>query len=57
MAYVITQTDVDIVNQHAKELFAKIELLNKEFKVVYSLEGNLISDSFSISTDSNVRRT
>lgn len=57
MAYVITQTDIDIVNQHSKELFAKVELLNKEFKVIYSLEGNLISDSFSISTDSNVRRT
>ena len=57
MAYIITQTDIDIVNQHAKELFAKVELLNREFKVIYSLEGNLISDSFSISTDSNVRRT
>lgn len=55
--YIITQNDIDIVNQNVKELFAKIELLNKEYKVIYSLEGNLISDSFSISTDSNVRRT
>lgn len=57
MAYIITQNDLDIVNQNTKELFAKIELLNKEYKVIYSLEGNLISDSFSISTESNVRRT
>ena len=55
--YIITQNDIDIVNQNTKEIFAKIELLNKEMKVIYSLEGNLISDSFSISTDSNVRRT
>ena len=55
--YIITQSDVDIVNQNVKELFAKIELLNKELKVIYSLEGNLISDSFSISTESNIRRT
>ena len=54
---IITQADRDIVNQSAKELYAKVELLNKEFKVIHSLEGNLISDSFSISTDSNVRRT
>ena len=55
--YIITQNDIDIVNQNAKEIFAKIELLNKDMKVIYSLEGNLISDSFSVSTDSNVRRT
>lgn len=55
--YIITQNDIDIINQNAKEIFAKIELLNKEMKVIYSLEGNLISDSFSVSTDSNVRRT
>ena len=55
--YVITQNDIDIVNQNAKELFAKVELLNRDYKVIYSLEGNLISDSFSISAESNVRRT
>jgi hypothetical protein len=55
--YIITQDDINIVNQNVKELFVKIELLNKNFKVIYSFEGNLISDSFSISSDSNVRRT
>lgn len=54
---IITQSDKDIVNQSTKELYAKVELLNREFKVIYLLEGNLVSDSFSISTDSNVRRT
>jgi hypothetical protein len=57
MAYIITQNDLDIINQNAKELFSKIELLNKEYKVIYTLEGYLISDSFSISAESNVRRT
>ena len=55
--YIITQDDINIVNQNIKELFVKIELLNKSYKVIYSFEGNLISDSFSISSDSNVRRT
>lgn len=55
--YIITQSDIDIVNQNVKEIFAKIELLNKDMKVIYYLEGNLISDSFSVSTESNVRRT
>lgn len=55
--YIITQDDINIVNQNVKELFVRVELLNKNFKVIYSFEGNLISDSFSVSTDSNVRRT
>lgn len=55
--YIITQEDKNIVNQNAKELFAKIELLNRDYKVIELLEGNLISDSFSITTESNVRRT
>lgn len=54
---IITREDRDIVNQQIKEIFAKVELLNKEYKVEGLLEGNLISDSFSISTESNVRRT
>ena len=57
MAYIITQEDKNIVNQNVKEVFAKIELLNANFKVVNVLEGCLMSDSFSIDANSAVRRT
>ena len=54
---IITQTDKNIVNQSAKELFVTIELLNSDMKVVDSIDGKLISDSFSIDANSAVRRT
>lgn len=54
---VITQTDKNIVNQNVKELFVTVELLNSDMKVVDSIEGRLISDSFSIDAGSAVRRT
>ena len=54
---VITQRDKNIVNQSVKELFAIVELLNSDMKVVDSIEGKLISDSFSIDANSAVRRT
>ena len=54
---VITQRDKNIVNQSVKELFAILEILNSDMKVVDVIEGKLISDSFSINSDSGVRRT
>jgi len=53
----ITQRDKNIVNQSAKELFVTVELLNRDMKVIDSIEGKLISDSFSIDANSAVRRT
>jgi hypothetical protein len=54
---IITQRDKNIVNQGVKELFVTIELLNQDMKVVDVIEGNLISDSFSVDAESDVRRT
>lgn len=54
---VITQRDKNIVNQVAKELYAYVELLNTDMKVVDYIEGKLISDSFSIDANSSIRRT
>lgn len=53
----ITQIDKNIVTQSAKELFAIVEILNSDMKVVDVIEGKLISDSFSIDANSGVRRT
>lgn len=57
MAYIVTQQDIDIIRQSNRELYTKVELLNHNFKVIDALEGNLISDSYSISAESNIRRT
>ena len=57
MVRIITQEDKNIVNQNVKEVFAKIELLNKNYKVIEVLDGYVISDSFSIDASSAVRRT
>ena len=54
---IITQTDKNIVNQAVKDLSVTVELLDSDFKVVDYIEGNLISDSFSIDANSAVRRT
>ena len=54
---IISQKDKDIVNQSVKELTVSIELLDSNMKVVNVIEGNLISDSFTIDANSAVRRT
>ena len=33
MGYIITQSDRDIVQQNVKEIFVKVELLNKNYKI------------------------
>lgn len=57
MARMITQQDLALLHQSQKTIFAKVELLNQKFKVIDSIEGNLISDSFSCDGTSAVRRT
>ncbi len=54
---IVTQADKNIVNQAVKELSVTVELLNSDMKVVDVIEGKLISDSFSIDANSDVRRT
>lgn len=55
--YIVTQKDIEILMQSDKTLFYKLELLNEDFKVLDVIDGNLISDSISISADSDIRRT
>ena len=55
--YIVRQKDIEILMQSDKTLFYKLELLNKNMKVLDVIEGNLISDNISISSDSDVRRT
>ena len=55
--FIVKQKDIEILMQSDKELYYKLELLNENMKVIDLIEGNLISDNISISSDSDVRRT
>ena len=55
--YIVKQKDIEVLMQSDKELHYKLELLNESMKVIDLIEGNLISDNISISSDSDVRRT
>mgnify|MGYP001287862311 FL=1 len=57
MSYFPTQEDFAILRNKNKELFIKVELLNKSFKTIDELKGKLVSDDFSIDAESDIRRT
>ena len=53
----VTQKDIELLMQSNKELFFKLDLLNQDLRTIDYIEGNLISDNISISSDSDIRRT
>lgn len=55
--YSPTQADIAIIKQTEKDVYVKIDLLNKQFKILESLQGNLISDSLSVDSESKQRRS
>lgn len=57
MYYAPTQVDLNLVMQPTKDIFVKIDLLNKNFKTIDSLECNLISDNLSVDGESKQRRS
>ena len=57
MAYNPQQSDLEILRQSDRKVYSKIELLNKNFKLLGKLEGELIDDSYSIDSDSDIRTT
>ena len=57
MAYIPTNEDIQMIKQKTKDVYVKLELLNKKFKTIESLEGNLISDNLSVDSESKQRRT
>lgn len=57
MAYIPTKSDLDILRQKDKEIYLKIELLNKSYKVIDVITGNPLSDSFSSDSSALQRRT
>lgn len=57
MAYIPTKSDFDVLRQKDKEIYLKIELLNKSYKVIDIITGNPLSDSLSIDGSALQRRT
>ena len=57
MNYITKQKDIELLMQSDKELYYKIELLNNDMKIVDYLQGIVISDSISIDSSSDIRRT
>ena len=57
MSYTPTQDDIALLRQRTKELYTRINLLNKEFKTIDSLEGVVTDGSYTVSSSSDIRRT
>lgn len=57
MAHLPTAMDFDILRQKHKEIYVKIELLNKQFKIIDVITGNPLSDSFTMDSSALKRRT
>ena len=53
----VTQNDIYLLLQPTKDIHYKLEILDSNFRKLDVIEGNLISDNISISSDSNIRRT
>ena len=57
MANIITQNDLNLIRQGTQEVHIKIDLLNKNMKILDSLEGYVVNDNFSVNSDSKQRRS
>ena len=56
--YIPTDDEIKLVTQSTKDVYVKIELLNKDLSFAgTTFEGNLISDNFSMDGESHQRRS
>lgn len=56
-SYQVQQRDIDILKQSIRTVYCRIELLNSDWQIAETLEGNVSNDNFSCTEDSAVRRT
>ena len=54
---VITQDQYNVVKQRYRKISLRVNLLNFDFQVVDSIEGNLITGGVAINANSDIRRT
>lgn len=55
--YIPTQNDIECLYQRNKKYFIKLELLNSEFQKIDEMQNEVISGSYTIDADSDIRRT
>lgn len=55
--YTPTQEDFNIIRQQTKDIFIKIELLNRSFKILDTFDAVLIDDNISVDSQSYQRRS
>lgn len=55
--YNIEQIDIEILRQPVQEYYCRINLLDKDFKTIDELSGEIISGSLTIDANSDIRRT
>ena len=57
MSFYPNQNDINILFQPSKQIFSKVEILNKSYMPISSIQGELISDNYNVDATSNIRRT
>lgn len=57
MTYLPTEEDLALLKSRSKRLYCRIELLNKDYQIIDTIEGLALSGSNSIDADSDTRRT
>lgn len=57
MAYIPTSEDIALLSQHSREIYSRIDILNKDFKTIDSVQGVTLDGTVSIDAESDIRRT
>lgn len=57
MTYLPTEEDLALLKSRSKRLYCRIELLNKDYQIIDTIDGLALSGSNSIDADSDTRRT
>lgn len=57
MTYLPSEEDLALLKSRSKKLYCCIELLNREYQIIDTIEGLALSGSNSIDADSDTRRT
>lgn len=52
-----TQEDVKMLSQSIRDVYCYIDILNEDLKKIGSIEGDVISDSYGFTAESDIRKT
>ena len=55
--YTPLQEDITLLTQSTRDVYCCIDILNKSFKKIGTLDGQVISDSYSFDSQSDIRKT